>query len=148
MTNNETLNPDFHNWTKIFINYCTGTGHQGHAANPYDVNGTQVYIRGQVVTLAIFNYLEEKYNMLTGRNNTVFLGGESAGGLAVYSWADYLKSKVAGRFFAVPDSGYFNDAMNVNSKKFVYRSYMQNLVAIANVEVDVPNKECAAYYKT
>lgn len=48
--------------------------------------------------------------------------------------------------YAVPDSGYFNDEASVKTGQFVYRQYMQSLTSLVNVEVDHPNKACAAYY--
>ena len=37
------------------------------------------------------------------------MSGSSAGGLATFLWADYIKSKMVGRFAAISDAGYFND---------------------------------------
>ena len=43
------------------------------------------------------------------------MSGLSAGGLAVFTWANYLAQKVKnGRVYAVPDSGIFYDAENIN----------------------------------
>ena len=45
------------------------------------------------------------------------LTGCSAGGLATYTWADYVKDQIAAKntktkYFALPDSGFFLDYTN------------------------------------
>jgi hypothetical protein len=45
----------------------------------------------------------------------VVVSGLSAGGLATFTWANYLAEKVKkGRVYAIPDSGIFYDGENIN----------------------------------
>ncbi len=62
------------------------------------------------------------------------MGGDSAGGLAVYFWTNYIASKVKkGKVYALPDSGIFIDSVNVKYNKTTYRQSFENLMKIANV---------------
>ena len=61
----------------------------------------------------------------------MILGGDSAGGLATFLWADYVQSRVAGSFLALPDSGIFNDETNVNGE-FSYRQTIISLTTLVN----------------
>jgi hypothetical protein len=109
MSTDPVTNPAFHDWTKLIVHYCTGTGHQGTLKNPVDSNGRKIYFRGQNVTLAVFDWIEKRYGALSDPGAAVYLTGDSAGGLAAFLWADYLKGLVRGRYRVLPDSGIFND---------------------------------------
>lgn len=80
-------------------------------------------------------------------NSTLYLSGNSAGGLATVAWADYIKAKMASkRLYAIPDSGYFNDVVNQKSGNYTYRTVIQSMTTLVNQEVDPPNQLCVAYY--
>jgi len=53
----------------------------------------------------------------------LIITGSSAGGLAVYNWANYIKSQVnsEANVVAAPDSGFFLDYANAVSGKPDYR---------------------------
>jgi len=55
---------------------------------------------------------------------TIVLSGASAGGLAVYNWANYFNSIIptSAKLFAIPDSGLFLDYPNKNTGNNDYRS--------------------------
>jgi hypothetical protein len=62
------------------------------------------------------------------------VGGDSAGGLAVFLWTNYIKDRVkAGKVWAIPDSGIFLDSENSNTGKHDYKNSMKNLMSISNV---------------
>jgi hypothetical protein len=44
----------FTNWTKIFLNYCDGAGHQGGTIAPISYKNTLLYFRGQNITIERF----------------------------------------------------------------------------------------------
>ncbi len=44
----------FRNWTRVYLKYCDGSGHQGTRSNPVLYKGSEIYFRGQNVTLAQF----------------------------------------------------------------------------------------------
>jgi hypothetical protein len=65
--------------------------------------------------------LERKFGLFS-KAKKVVIGGISAGGLSVFSWTNYLAERVKkGKVYALPDSGIFYDAENINQKKHVYR---------------------------
>jgi len=53
----------------------------------------------------------------------LIITGASAGGLAVYNWANYIKSQVkpGANIVAAPDSGFFLDYPNAVTKRNDYR---------------------------
>lgn len=145
ISSDEAVNPDFHNFTKVFVWYCSGTGHQGYLRDPVRVKDRDLYFRGHNITLGVFAWVEQTYQALSSKDGAVVLSGDSAGGLATFLWADYLKEKVAGRFLAIPDSGYFNDEKHADGT-YRYRAYMVSLAKLVNADVPLPNPQCAAYY--
>ena len=63
----------------------------------------------------------------------VVLTGQSAGGMAVFTWANYLGERVRnGKFYVIPDAGIFYDAENINSKQNNYKNFLGEMMAIAN----------------
>ena len=134
---------NFRNWTRVFLKYCTGTGHQGTKKNPVPYKGTNLYFRGHNVTVSMLNLLE-KNNKLFSEATEVVVGGGSAGGLAVFLWTNYIKDRVKnGKVWALPDSGIFLDATNVNTGKNDFRSILRNVAALVNVEIAPPVAGCA-----
>ena len=124
---------NFKNWTKVYLRYCTGTGHQGTKKNPIPYKGTDFYFRGHNVTVAVLNHLE-KTNKIFSEATHVVVGGNSAGGLAVFTWTNYIYERVkAGKVWALPDSGIFLNQMNVLTGKYDYKAVFRNMVALANV---------------
>lgn len=73
--------------------------------------------------------------------------GGSAGGLAAFHWADYVKSKVQGYVWAVPDSGVFLDVVNLTSNQYDYRNKFINLQKLSNVDLATPVAGCNEKYK-
>jgi hypothetical protein len=109
LSTDEQVNPDFHNSTKIFVYECAGSGHQGYVKDAVNVSGEMIYFKAHNITLAVIEFVEKKYQALSTKETLVVLAGDSAGGLAVFMWADYLRSRMVGRILAIADSGYFND---------------------------------------
>lgn len=94
------------------IKYCDGTGHQGYRSNPIQVNGKNLYIKGENNTKFSFEFI---LKMTPPESlDTFILTGCSAGGLATFTWADYVQDLLTKRnpkilYFAMPDSGFFVD---------------------------------------
>jgi len=60
--------------------------------------------------------------------------GGSAGGLAAFTWADYIRDRSLHKnVYSVPDSGIFLDSANYNSKLHEYSIAFMNLFKITNV---------------
>lgn len=47
----------FKDFTKIFIKYCDGSGHQGTKSNPIQYKGSNLYFRGSNLTISKLNHL-------------------------------------------------------------------------------------------
>ena len=78
---------------------------------------------------------------------TFVLSGCSAGGLAVYTWADayqdrLLKLNPSLKFYAMADSGWFSIFKSYKHGYPWYRESMKTLFSIVNEESDFPNKRC------
>lgn len=127
--------------------YCDGSGHQGTRKNPVSYKGTNLYFRGHNVTVGQLNSLERN-NKLFSEATHVVVGGDSAGGLAVFLWTNYIKDRVKkGKVWALPDSGIFLDETNILTGKNDYRNVFKNLMTISNVEIDPPVPECVSKHK-
>lgn len=128
------MNPlnNFKNWTKVALKYCDGSGHQGTRANPISYKGTKLYFRGHNITVAQLDDVERTHKLFSEATHIV-IGGNSAGGLAAFTWANYIKerAKVA-KVWAFPDSGIFLDSVNVTSGRHDYKNSFKNLVSLVN----------------
>lgn len=135
----------FYNWNKFIFKYCDGSGHQGTIKEPQVYNGKNVWFRGVNVTLAQFAFLE---SLIPYEETDEFvLTGCSAGGLATYTWADYVKNQIASKntntkYFAMPDSGFFLDYKNQAVGDNDYTIRMGILYDLVNKETPYPNQAC------
>ena len=77
-------------WTKIMMIYCDGAYHQGYTKDPFKYKDRQLYFRGSLNTRSHFKYIDQRFDL--SQAEKVMLTGSSAGGIATYIWADYLKS--------------------------------------------------------
>jgi len=97
----------FATWTKVLINYCDGSLHQGSNKISIKYKDAELYFRGADNTRSHFKYLLEKYNLAAAER--ILLTGSSAGGIATYLWTNYVRSLLdnPAAVFSVPDSGVF-----------------------------------------
>ncbi|KAK6130720.1 hypothetical protein DH2020_035537 [Rehmannia glutinosa] len=97
---NQTENPDFYNWNKIFLAYCDSSSLMGDADHP------NITSRGAVIFDAIMQELLEKG--MANATNAILSGG-SAGGLAAILHCDGFRSLLpnSSRVKCVIDSGFF-----------------------------------------
>jgi len=109
----------FKNWTKVFMKYCDGSGHQGSRKDPVSYKDSKLYFRGKDVTIANLNAVDKIYGLFTGKVTNLILSGCSAGGLASYMWANYLFDKIrpTTKYWVIPDSGMFLDDSNRQTTK-------------------------------
>jgi O-palmitoleoyl-L-serine hydrolase len=70
--------------------------------------------------------------------------GQSAGGLATFSWTNYIADHVpkGANVWSAPDSGIFLDSPNFLTQEHRYRMQFQNFMKFSNAEVDPPTDEC------
>lgn len=72
-----------------------------------------------------------------GKAKRFVITGESAGGLATYTWVDYLSEKLKKinpnmTVYGIPDSGIFLDYPNATSRKMDFRSRFINFMELSN----------------
>lgn len=137
LSGDEEHNPGFHDWTKVYLKYCDGSGHQGTRSLPLNYKNKDLYFRGQNVTIGQLDAVDATYKLWT-EGTEIIVSGCSAGGLAAFIWTNYIAGKAKGKVYSVPDSGIFLDAANIRNGQNIYRNELANLMAIANVETGVP----------
>jgi hypothetical protein len=102
-------NPTMHDWNHAHINYVDGGSFSGNRSAPVldPATNQTLYFRGKRVLRAVLLDMLASQGMDAATE--VVLTGCSAGGLAVYLQADYVRSLLpkATQLVAVPDSGYF-----------------------------------------
>ncbi|KAL6533696.1 hypothetical protein OROHE_013529 [Orobanche hederae] len=114
LTRNQTYNPDFYNWNKVYLIYCDGASFLGDVeeVNPE----TNLTYRGS----RVFNAIMEEV-LAKGMNNAdnVILAGSSAGALATILHCDSFRALVpnANRVKCISDSGFFLHAKNLPGAK-------------------------------
>jgi len=117
MSQDPSINPDFHDWNKVFLHYCDGGSFSTGREDPIDVytkGGTpvQMWFRGRQVFNALVAHLQTSLGM--DEATEVILSGGSSGGLAVFYNIDHLASLLPPgvRLTGFPDGGFFIDAKN------------------------------------
>lgn len=66
-----------------------------------------------------------------GDATDVIITGQSAGGLATYNWANYIKTNIvkpSAKIVAAPDSGIFLDYVNARTNRTDYRNSFINFM--------------------
>lgn len=78
----------------------------------------------------------------------VIITGQSAGGLSVFYWSNYIANRVlkTAKVRSIADSGIFLDFPNLYTGVKEYSEIIKNFMKISNEEVDVPLPECVAAY--
>jgi O-palmitoleoyl-L-serine hydrolase len=97
----------FANWTKVVIMYCDGGQHQGHNNDPISYRDAQLYMRGSDNTRSHFKWLLNTYRI--NQAEKVLLSGASAGGIATFTWSNYLRRLMDNpeHLYTVADSSIF-----------------------------------------
>ena len=72
--------------------YCDGASFSGDVTEPITVHGTKIYFRGKRILDFMLDSLKKDHGF--DRATTVLLSGGSAGGLASFLHADYVKSQL------------------------------------------------------
>jgi hypothetical protein len=91
-SNSSTVNPDFHNFTKVYVRYCDGASFSGDTvAQHKSAPGGSLHFRGRRVLDAVLDDLVQQG--LT-KGTTLLVNGCSAGGLAVWLHLDYIATRL------------------------------------------------------
>ncbi|XP_006818624.1 uncharacterized protein LOC102809268 [Saccoglossus kowalevskii] len=141
LSNSANSNPDFYNWNVAFFAYCDGASFAGDVNVPLSYKGNTIYFRGKRVLDLLLDYLMDKGLSSADR---VILSGMSAGGLAVYIHADYIRNKFPPQtaFHAFPDAGYFPDVKNITNHDHIKEAF-QNVIRLQGIENNL-NTACLA----
>ncbi len=122
----------YQNWTKVFLNYCDGSLHQGDNEAPISYKDTKLYFRGARIVRSHFKWLINTYQM--DNATKIIISGGSAGAVASFLWGNYLLSLVKDPsvVYNIPDSGIF---VNTNAYKTdlpLVQIAISNLMSIAH----------------
>jgi len=140
ISDDPVYNPDFSNWTHLFFPYCDGACFSGNKEDPLVVNNTNVYFRGHRILEAAFKDILETKGF--DQATEVLLVGDSAGGMATYYQADWIKQFMppsVKKFKAVPFSGIFLDRPNAEGT-FVFGPMLEYAYRL---QESVGNQKCA-----
>ncbi|KAL6533697.1 hypothetical protein OROHE_013530 [Orobanche hederae] len=111
---NQTYNPDFYNWNRVYLVYCDGSSFLGDV-DEVDPQTNLTY-RGS----RVFNALMEEL-LAKGMNNAdnAILAGSSAGALTTILHCDNFRALLpnANRVKCISDSGFFLHAKNLPGVK-------------------------------
>ena len=135
-SSNCTINPAFCRWSVAYIYYCDGASFSGDNADPVTVTGAKIspiYFRGKRVLDANLAHLIQVRGLQNA--TAVVLSGHSAGGLATYLHADYVRTKLPASlafFAAVPDAGFFLDHSRFGFGDKYFGTGMRTTWALAN----------------
>jgi len=100
---NMTINGVFGDWNHVFIRYCSGDLHSGIETKE-SVWG--VTFAGHFQIRATLDILIAEHGLKTAKQ--ILLGGDSAGGIAVFSHANFFYDRLPGVPISVlPQAGYF-----------------------------------------
>jgi len=69
--------------------YCDGAQHQGYVNDPISFKDAKLYFRGAANTRSHFKWLLNNYKI--NQAEKVLLTGASAGGIATFTWSNYMR---------------------------------------------------------
>ena len=131
LSDSPQINPDFWNWTKVFVIYCDGVSFTGDRAEPLvdPASGKKAWLRGKANLEAVFAELNASHGLTQAKR--VIVSGNSAGGLTVYTHLDRIRSMItsAANLLGFPDGGFFLDIADVHGK----HSYRANMANVFNL---------------
>jgi len=136
LSNKVKYNPDFYNWTKVFVPYCDGASFTGNREKPLKVKKKLLYFRGRRILDALS---DELLRRSIDKASEIILSGRSAGALTAIIHADYIRSsfhRAANASFRVlADAGFFVDAPSLNGTEII-RSAFQQLYTLHNASLN------------
>ncbi|KAH6760810.1 hypothetical protein C2S51_017759 [Perilla frutescens var. frutescens] len=121
LSSNQTANPEFYNWNRVYVRYCDGMSFLGDTEQ--DDSGHPVQLRGSRIFSAVMDELLQVKGMQKADN--VLLSGSSAGGLASILHCDGFRALVPNskRVKCVADAGFFLGAKNLPAADGRYNGF-------------------------
>lgn len=146
LSNQARYNPDFFDWTSVFVRYCDGASFTGDRAKPLKVNNKPLYFRGHRILDAV---LDELIRRGIDQASEIILTGRSAGGLAAIIHADYIGERfhrvTSASFRVLSDAGFFLDEPSLNGSLIV-QSVFRQLYSLHNSSTRL-NRVCLGAQK-
>lgn len=117
LSSDPAINPQMHDWNKVILVYCDGSSFSSRRAEPVEVNGRKLYMRGSYILEAVMDTLKTKYGL--DRASEVVISGFSAGGLSTYMHIDKWRQSLPSSTFVVglADAGFFPKWEGTRPKK-------------------------------
>ncbi len=143
-SNSSTVNPFFHNYTKVYVRYCDGGSFSGDTVTE-SPNGT-LYFRGKRILDAVLDALIDHEGLMT--TDLLIANGCSAGGLAIWQHVDYMSSFLRGRLgdsfhiLGVPECGLFMDLPTANGSAW-FTPMLQRVAIMQNATAPAGNLNAA-----
>ncbi|KAL6613715.1 hypothetical protein ACP70R_035985 [Stipagrostis hirtigluma subsp. patula] len=140
LSNDQTQNPDFYNWNRVYVRYCDGASFAGDSQHE-DQNGNKLFFRGLHIWEAIIDELMEKG---LAHSEQALLTGCSAGGLATLLHCDDFRARFPQEVSVkcLPDAGFFLDEKDISGQRSMWTVY-NGVVHLQNV-TKVLSKDCLA----
>ena len=144
LSSNNTINPEFSTWSKVYLGYCDGASFSGYMVEPLIINSTtSLYFRGKRILEAIVSELVP----LTKGATDIIIKGCSAGGVSVFLNADrmawqFLLHNPMAKVIAAPGAGFLLDLPTYQGNYF-FRQLMQDIFNLHNVTGD---DDCMQFY--
>jgi hypothetical protein len=138
MSNAESQNPNFHDYTLVYLPYCDGASFSGNAVTD------GLSFKGAANLDALLDDLKQTTSIQSAPQ--VVLSGGSAGGTTVLYHADKISATLAtsGEIVAMPDAGFFLDLPNVEGQD-IWPDQMRSLFSVADGYDDL-DADCLARF--
>uniref|UniRef100_A0A7S2VUL2 Pectin acetylesterase n=1 Tax=Norrisiella sphaerica TaxID=552664 RepID=A0A7S2VUL2_9EUKA len=146
LSSDSSTNP-FAAYNRAWLWYCDGASFSGDVETPVSAKGVSIYFRGHRILNEVFAYLASDFGF--NQATDVLLSGCSAGGLATYLHADYIRDNLlpssVKRFKVMPISGFFlmHDTYDGAPK---YQEQMKGVFEMQNCTNGV-NSQCVANHE-
>lgn len=118
LSSDPSVNPDFHNFNKVFVRSCDGSSFSADVEAPgIASNGVPVYFRGFRILKAIISSILSQGLWATGKE--LLVSGCSSGGHAVWLHLDHIRDMVPQsiKVSGIPASGVFLNIPHYNDTK-------------------------------
>ncbi|XP_078342929.1 uncharacterized protein LOC144628666 [Oculina patagonica] len=126
LSNQIKYNPDFYNWTSVFVAYCDGASFTGDRKKPVKFKNKLLYFRGRRILDAI---LDELLRRGIDKASEIILSGSSAGGISAIIHADYIRARLRrasnASFRVLADAGFFVDEPSINGTNIIRSTFRQ-----------------------
>lgn len=111
----EIDNPQFHDYSRVLVPYCSSDLWLGSKTNSQNVSVENFSFRGRTIFQSVIADLMDRHNLT--RSSVMVLAGSSAGAIGVLNHAAWVKNELASRnstteLLALVDSGWFINFRN------------------------------------